>query len=102
MFLYLTLEGYNSTLGALAINGVFYKRSTPTFAIAIFNAFFCAMLGGALSGIMAPFGQPTLTWPFCIGTLSFLLMGDKSTPLLEKPALTEAQHASAAEAENSF
>jgi solute carrier family 14 (urea transporter) len=68
------LWSYNALLGATAIHGVFYICSVQTFIFSILCACGCAMFGGSLAISFSLTGLPTMTYPFCIITLIFLLL----------------------------
>ncbi len=53
--------GYNSVLGAIAINGIFYRSSLTCAVIALVNSLICAVFSGAVGVALQPIGQPTMT-----------------------------------------
>jgi urea transporter len=67
------LVGYNAVLVALALGGALLSLTGWGLAYAIFGAALSTTVAAALSDIFAPFGGHTLTWPFCVTTLVFLL-----------------------------
>ena len=80
--LYAGLWGYNALLCAMAIGGVFYAPTVRSILIGAACAFLGAIAGGVLGGIFAPLGLPVLTVPFCIVTLGFFLVLQRSLPSL--------------------
>uniref|UniRef100_UPI00358E19FD LOW QUALITY PROTEIN: urea transporter 2-like n=1 Tax=Myxine glutinosa TaxID=7769 RepID=UPI00358E19FD len=77
--------GYNAVIGCAAIGGVFYALTWQTHLLSIACAFFCAYLGEAMMNMMAHFGLPALTWPFCIATLPFLLITSNCSAIFKIP-----------------
>ena len=73
---YLGLWGYNAVLGCMAIGGMFFYPTKSAFVLASLCAVMCAFVGGALGTMFTPSGLPTLTLPFCLGTLAFALLQD--------------------------
>ncbi|MDG3010047.1 urea transporter [Rhodococcus sp. D2-41] len=67
------LLGYNAVLVALALCGVFLAVSVWSVAYAVIGAASSTGVTGALSDFFTPVGGHTLTWPFCLTTLVFLL-----------------------------
>lgn len=67
------LLGYNAVLVALALCGVFVEVSGWSLAYAVIGAMASTLLTGALNDLFDPVGGHTLTWPFCLTTLVFLL-----------------------------
>lgn len=67
------LLGYNAVLVALALCGVFVTVSVWSVAYAVIGAASSTGVTGALSDFFTPVGGHTLTWPFCLTTLVFLL-----------------------------
>ncbi|CAM9486657.1 unnamed protein product [Lampetra planeri] len=72
--IYNGLWSYNAVLGCTAVGGMFFAFTWQAHLVAVACAFFCAYLGEALMNMMSVVGLPALTWPFCLGTLVFLLM----------------------------
>lgn len=67
------LLGYNAVLVALALCGVFLVVSGWSLAFAVIGAAASTGVTGALTDVFEPIGGHTLTWPFCLTTLLFLL-----------------------------
>jgi len=80
--LYAGLWGYNALLSAIAIGGVFYAPTPRSILIGAACAFVSAIAGGVLGVIFAPLGLPVLTLPFCIVTIGFFLVLQRSLPSL--------------------
>ena len=72
--IFLGLWGYNSVLACIAVGGMFFVMSARTFMLATACAFLCAVLQGAMMVLLAPSGVATLTMPFCLGTIVFVLV----------------------------
>lgn len=85
--LYAGLWGYNALLCAMAIGGVFYAPTVRSILIGAACAFLGAIAGGVLGAIFAPLGLPVLTLPFCIVTIGFFLVLQRSLPSLVPVAL---------------
>jgi urea transporter/Ca2+-binding EF-hand superfamily protein len=85
--LYAGLWGYNAVLSAMAIGGVFYAPTLRSILIGAACAFLSAIAGGVIGLIFAPLGLPTLTVPFCIVTIGFFLVLQRSLPSLVPVAL---------------
>lgn len=85
--LYAGLWGYNALLCAIAIGGVFYAPTARSILIGAACAFLGAIAGGVLGAIFAPLGLPVLTVPFCIVTIGFFLVLQRSLPSLVPVAL---------------
>jgi len=79
--IYHGLWGYNSCLTAAAIAGVFLVLSRRTFMLGIAGAVVSAVLYATLSVLFIPWGLPALTLPFCLATLTFLLIKGHVTDL---------------------
>ncbi|KAF3848641.1 hypothetical protein F7725_015138 [Dissostichus mawsoni] len=79
------LWGYNSVLSCIAIGGVFYVLTWQTHLLAVFCAFFCAYMNGAVSKLMSVLALPACTWPFCLSTLIFLLMSSEIRAMCRLP-----------------
>ena len=82
---YLGLWGYNAVLGCMAIGGMFFYPTKSAFVLASLCAVMCAFVGGALGTMFTPSGLPTLTLPFCLGTLAFALLQDSVPTLVPVP-----------------
>ncbi len=85
--LYAGLWGYNALLCAMAIGGVFYAPTARSILIGAACAFLGAIAGGVMGAILAPLGLPVLTLPFCIVTIGFFLVLQRSLPSLVPVAL---------------
>ncbi|XP_069780341.1 urea transporter 2-like [Narcine bancroftii] len=72
--IYNGLWSYNSVLACIAVGGMFYALTWQSHLLAITCSIFAAYLGEALMNVMSVFGLPACTWPFCISTITFLLM----------------------------
>ncbi|XP_035246266.1 urea transporter 2-like isoform X3 [Anguilla anguilla] len=83
--IYFGLWGYNCVLACIAIGGMFYALTWQTHLLAIFCAFFCAYLGSAVANVMATFGLPACTWPFCLSALTFLLITTEIKSIYKLP-----------------
>nr|BAS44121.1 urea transporter [Fejervarya cancrivora] len=83
--IYAGLWGYNSVLGCIAIGGMFYALTWQTHLLAIACAVMCAYLGAALANLMAVVGLPSCTWPFCLMTLTFVLLTTNNTAIYKLP-----------------
>lgn len=79
------LLGYNAVLVALALCGVFLVVSGWSLAYAVIGAATSTQVTGALTDVFQPLGGHTLTWPFCLTTLAFLL-AVPSLPRLQRTA----------------
>jgi urea transporter len=80
--IYHGLWGFNSYITAIAIGGFFLVPTWRSIAYALAAAVAAALLHGGLSIIFAHWGAPSLTLPFCITTVAFLLIRD-ATPALQ-------------------
>ncbi|XP_043299974.1 urea transporter 2-like [Cervus canadensis] len=83
--IYLGLWSYNCVLSCIAIGGVFYALTWQTHLLALVCALFCAYMGAALTNIMSVVGVPPGTWPFCLSTLTFLLLTTNSPTIYKLP-----------------
>ncbi|XP_078075655.1 urea transporter 2-like isoform X3 [Mustelus asterias] len=83
--IYQGLWSYNCVLACVAVGGMFYALTWQTHLLAIICAIFCAYLGEALMNMMAVFGLPAGTWPFCLSTLVFLLMTSNNKAIYKLP-----------------
>lgn len=73
--IYAGLWGYNSVLGAIALGGFFYLPNLTSSLMGVLCALLCSMLQASCSVLFSAWGGfPTLTFPFCLITLSFLLL----------------------------
>ncbi|XP_036889548.1 urea transporter 2 isoform X2 [Sturnira hondurensis] len=83
--IYFGLCGFNSTLACIAVGGVFYALTWQTHLLAIACALFAAYLGAALANVLSVFGLPPCTWPFCLSTLTFLLLRTNNPTIYKLP-----------------
>jgi len=73
------LFSYNALLGTAAIHGVFYVPTYKTLLLSILCGISCALLGRSLQISFQLSGLPTMTYPFCIITIVFLLLQRSSS-----------------------
>ncbi|KAF7687339.1 hypothetical protein HF521_014567 [Silurus meridionalis] len=83
--IYLGLWGYNCALACIAIGGIYYALTWQVHLLSIVCAFFCAYLGAAVGNVMATFGLPACTWPFCLSVLTFLLITTETKTIYKLP-----------------
>ncbi|XP_051019665.1 urea transporter 2 [Acomys russatus] len=83
--IYMGLWSYNCVLSCIAIGGMFYALTWQTHLLALVCALFCAYMGAALSNMMAVVGVPPGTWPFCLSTLTFLLITSNNPGINKLP-----------------
>ncbi|XP_034259762.1 urea transporter 1 isoform X1 [Pantherophis guttatus] len=83
--IYAGLWNYNSCLSCIAIGGMFYALTWETFALAIACAFFTTYAGEAMGRIFSVFGMPVGTWPFCLSSLTFLLLTTTNKAIFKLP-----------------
>ncbi|MCJ8746838.1 hypothetical protein PDJAM_G00146460 [Pangasius djambal] len=83
--IYFGLWGYNCALACIAIGGMYYALTWQVHLLSIVCAFFCAYLGSAIGNVMAPFGLPACTWPFCLSVLTFLLITTEVKTIYKLP-----------------
>uniref|UniRef100_A0A670YT86 Urea transporter n=1 Tax=Pseudonaja textilis TaxID=8673 RepID=A0A670YT86_PSETE len=83
--IYAGLWNYNSCLSCIAIGGMFYALTWQTFALAIACAFFTTYMGEAMGRIFSVFGLPIGTWPFCLSSLTFLLLTTTNDAIFKLP-----------------
>jgi urea transporter len=102
--IYNGLWGFNSFDAALAIGGVFFVLTLRSGLLAVACAVFAAILFGAIASLFTPWGLPALTLPFCLATLSFVLLKD-AAPALQPVAVeditTPEEHLTRSRAERS-
>lgn len=67
------LLGYNAVLVAMALGAVFLRRGAAAVGYAAVGAVVSTVLTVAVTSFFAPFGGHTLTWPYILTTLFFLL-----------------------------
>lgn len=65
--------GFNSTLVAIAIGGVFFVLDVATILYGLFAASVAAVVFAATSAALEPLGMPALTFPFVLVVWLFLL-----------------------------
>ncbi|XP_026994096.1 urea transporter 2-like isoform X2 [Tachysurus fulvidraco] len=83
--IYSGLCGYNCVLACIAIGGMFYALTWQVHLLSLACAFFCAYLGSAIDNVMATFGLPACTWPFCLSALTFLLITTDTKTIYKLP-----------------
>ncbi|XP_062874379.1 urea transporter 2 [Trichomycterus rosablanca] len=83
--IYFGLWGYNCVLACIAIGGMFYALTWQVHLLSVACAFFCAYLGSAIGNVMATFGLPACTWPFCLSALTFLLITTETKTIHKLP-----------------
>ncbi|XP_060762983.1 urea transporter 2 isoform X3 [Neoarius graeffei] len=83
--IYFGLWGYNCVLACIAIGGMFYALTWQVHLLSIACGFFCAYLGSAIGNVMATFGLPACTWPFCLSALTFLLITTETKTIYKLP-----------------
>ncbi|KAM6475084.1 urea transporter 1 isoform 2-T3 [Liasis olivaceus] len=79
------LWNYNSCLSCIAVGGMFYALTWQTFALAIACAFFTSYVGEAMGRMFSVFGMPVGTWPFCLSSLTFLLLVTTNEAIFKLP-----------------
>ena len=72
--LYAGLWGYNASLCAIALGGMFYVLSLKTLLLASSAAVVAAMMMPTVAALLAHAGVPALTYPFCFTILPFVLL----------------------------
>ncbi|KAL4630052.1 urea transporter 2-like isoform X1 [Arapaima gigas] len=83
--IYFGLWGYNCVLACIAIGGMFLALTWQVHLLAVACAFFCAYLSSAIANVMATFGLPACTWPFCLSALTFLLITTEAKAIYRLP-----------------
>nr|XP_060617187.1 urea transporter 2-like isoform X1 [Anolis sagrei ordinatus] len=83
--IYAGLWNYNSCLSCIAIGGMFYALTWQTFLLAIACGLFTAYAGETLANMFSVFGMPLGTWPFCLSSLTFLLLTTTSDAIYRLP-----------------
>ncbi|XP_066471996.1 urea transporter 1 isoform X2 [Tiliqua scincoides] len=83
--IYAGLWNYNSCLSCIAMGGMFYALTWQTFLLAIACALFTAYAGGTLANMFSAFGVPSGTWPFCLSSLTFLLLTTNNDAIYKLP-----------------
>ncbi|KAF7687340.1 hypothetical protein HF521_014568 [Silurus meridionalis] len=86
--IYFGLWGYNCVLACIAVGGMFYALTWQVHLLSIACGFFCAYLGSAIGNVMATFGLPACTWPFCLSALTFLLITTDTKTIYKLPLAT--------------
>lgn len=79
------LWGYNAVLGCVAMGGVFYVVSKKVVVLTIMCGMFCTILLGTFKGLFAPLGMPAFTFPFCCGTIIFILVQSSLPDVMTMP-----------------
>jgi solute carrier family 14 (urea transporter) len=69
------LFGFNSSLTALCVGGMFYVLSRKACCLAVFAAMVCVIVHAGVGAFLQPVGLPTLTFPFTLTTWVFILLG---------------------------
>jgi len=80
--IYAGLWGYNSVLAAMAIGGIFYAPNLRSFIVGAGCAFLSALVIPVVALVANPLGLPVLTLPFCLITISFFILLQRSLPSL--------------------
>jgi urea transporter len=94
----LAWTGFNFSLTAMALGGIFSVPSLPSFAVAVLAAAASAVVSGALSRYLLVYNLPVMALPFLLTTLTLLaalrLRVSAGPPilLLELPGLPEANY----------
>ncbi|XP_072849081.2 urea transporter 1 isoform X1 [Pogona vitticeps] len=83
--IYAGLWNYNSCLSCIAIGGMFYALTWQTFLLAITCGLFTAYVGETLGNMFSVFGMPLGTWPFCLSSLTFLLLTTTNEAIYRLP-----------------
>jgi urea transporter len=73
------LWGFNSSLTALCVGGMFYVLSCRTCCLAIFAAVVSIIVHAGVGAFLGPVGLPALTFPFTLTTWVFILLGRGTT-----------------------
>lgn len=85
--IYAGLWGYNSVLAAMAIGGIFYAPNLRSFLVGAGCAFLSALAIPVIAIATKPLGLPVLTLPFCLVTIGFFVLLQRSLPSLVPVAL---------------
>lgn len=67
------LYGFSAVLTAIALGCTFYQPNWRSAVWALLGIIVTVFMQAGMNAIMAPFGIPTLTAPFCVATWLFLL-----------------------------
>jgi len=67
------LWGYNASLGAIAVGGMFFVLSWSTVLLAVLCSALCTLFQGCLAALFQPFGMPVMTLPFCFGVMTVVM-----------------------------
>lgn len=79
---YAGLWGYSAVLSCIAVGGMFFVANSITLVVyTIMAAIFSAIIHGAISSLMAPFGLPALTFPFNLVAWIWCLAGNSMAGL---------------------
>jgi urea transporter len=93
--IYNGLWGFNSYDACLAIAGVFYVLTWRSALLGMACAAYTALLFGAISSFLGPWGLPAMTLPFCFGVLTFVLLKNTTplfTPVAPADVVTPEEH----------
>lgn len=74
------LWGYNGYVTAVAIGGMFLVPGVRTIVLAAVAAVMASVGYAALTTVLAPWGLPALTLPFCLATVGALVFGAGTWP----------------------
>ena len=85
--LYAGLWGYNASLTAMAIGGVFYAPTLPGILIGCGCAIAATLAGGTLAILLTSQGLPVLSVPFCMVTMGCVAILRRFLPSLVPVAL---------------
>lgn len=85
--IYAGLWGYNSVLAAMAIGGIFYAPNLRSFLVGTGCAFLSALAIPIIAVVISPLSLPVLTLPFCLVTIGFFVVLQRSLPSLVPVAL---------------
>uniref|UniRef100_A0A3P9N1W9 Urea transporter n=1 Tax=Poecilia reticulata TaxID=8081 RepID=A0A3P9N1W9_POERE len=89
---YSGLWGYNSALSCIAIGGVFYGLTWQTHILPHLQVSLrqCVMLSHFCT-VPYQLALPACTWPFCLSTLTFLLLSSEN-PAICRPPLSAVSY----------
>lgn len=98
--LLLNWTGFNFSLVAIALGGIYMIPGVASFATAMLGAAFCALILIASQGLLFVYGLPVLALPFVVTTLLFLAAakarGSTHPPwLAQTPSLPEVNYENA-------
>ena len=69
------LYGYNPSLTAVAIGGMFFMPSIRSFLYSMLACVFTTVLSAATAAGLGPVGMPALTFPFTLASWIFVYVG---------------------------